>query len=247
MKQTGKWAQTTNMQLALETLYTAIDAPPGFPRLATFYGPSGYGKTVAAAAAAAKTTAAYLRVQSIWTQKNFLEELARELGVLSIANTAVRILRQIEDRIEHSPTPIIIDEMDNIVERRSVEIIRDIADATDAPILLIGEESLPAKLKEWERFDNRIIAHVAAQPSGLADGLLLRDIYANGVDIADDLIAHFVRECRGITRRIAVNIYNAQRIAVDELESKSIDLEGWGDRPVVNGEIPRRRKLIESL
>lgn len=238
----GQYAATTNMRLAMATLQTAIDAPPGLPRLALFTGPSGWGKTIAAATAAARTNAAYLRCGSTWTAKELLRKLAIELGIVHVGKTASSILDQIVDRLDEDRCPIVIDETDNIVAKRVVEIIRDIADATDVPILMIGEEAMPARLKEWERFDNRIIESALAVPCDLADGLLLRDVYRGKVEIADDLVEHFVAECRGVTRRVCTNFVAAQRVAVEELESLFIDRKAWGNRPVRNGDIPNRRR-----
>ncbi|MCQ6492979.1 hypothetical protein, partial [Vibrio parahaemolyticus] len=56
------------------------------------------------------------------------------------------------------------------------------------PVLMIGEEALPAKLKAWERFDNRILVATPAQPADLRDARLLRAYYCQKVDVADDLL-----------------------------------------------------------
>lgn len=158
-------AQLTNMSLALRTLLDCREAGNNAPRMGVFYGFSGYGKTVAAAFAAARTGAIYIHAQSIWTQRTFLETLAEEMGISRPEKTGPRILRQIIDQLNQSPCDIIIDEMDYLVQKRMVEIIRDIHDNTQVGVLMIGEEALPSKLKEWERFDNRILVATAAQPA----------------------------------------------------------------------------------
>jgi hypothetical protein len=238
---TGRYAATTNMRLALETLLTAINAPAGTPRMAIFFGQSGYGKTVAAAAAAARNNAIYLRIEELWTRKTLLEKLCLELGIGKPGNTAMKMFDQIKDHLNVNPQPIIFDEMDYAVQHSWVNVIRDIADGTDVPILMIGEPAMPQKLMQWERFDNRIVTTVQAVPTGIADGRLLRDIYKGKVKIEDDLVDHFVEQCRGVTRRIVVNLYTAARIAVDELEleTMSIGLKEWGNRPVTNGNAPK--------
>jgi DNA transposition AAA+ family ATPase len=238
---TGRYAATTNMRLALEALLTAINAPAGTPRIAIFFGQSGYGKTVAAAAAAARNNAIYLRIEELWTRKTLLEKLCHELGIARPGNTAMKMFDQIKDHLNTSPQPIILDEMDYAVERSWVNVIRDIADGTDVPILLIGEPSMPQRLMQWERFDNRIVTTVQAVPATREDGRLLRDIYKGKVHIEDDLVDHFVHECRGVARRIVVNLATAARIAVDELalESMRISLKDWGNRPVASGKGPK--------
>jgi hypothetical protein len=239
------YAATQNMRLALQTIYTARDAGPGAPRLCIFYGNSGYGKTVAAAHAAALTDAVYLLARSVWTPKSFLEAMCREIGIVRPAKTAADMMDQIIARLNQCPQPIILDEMDHLVTKKSVEMIRDIYEATQVPIMMIGEEALPARLKEWERFDNRLIAVTRAEPSSFDDGRLLRDVYTRGVRVDNDLADHFTRECRGIARRIVVNLSQAHRVAIDELGTEAIDLKAWGDRPVLTGDLPvRPRPLV---
>jgi SpoVK/Ycf46/Vps4 family AAA+-type ATPase len=240
----ARLAQTRNMQLALDTMFAIITAPFGVPRMATFSGPSGWGKTVACSHVAAVTDAIYIEVRSTWTTKTFLEELARELGISHRARTAADIQKQICERLSKSPCPLIIDEMDYLASERPIGAVRDIYESTAIPILMVGEENLPAKLKTWERFDNRILKSTLAEPANIADGRMLRDLYAGKVSIADDLIDHFVRSCHGVTRRIMANLQEASRVAVDELEGgTAIDLAAWGNRQVMNGDLPRRARL----
>ena len=69
--------QLTNMALAYQTMMDVVHhAGEGSPRLALFYGYSGYGKTVAAAYCAAEFDACYIVARSIWTQSTLLEAIA---------------------------------------------------------------------------------------------------------------------------------------------------------------------------
>lgn len=237
----GRWAATANMSLALNTLHEAMEAGPGLPRIALFFGPSGYGKTVASAHAAAVTDAAYVQAREVWTAKSLLMAIAHELGIKHVRKTSYEIVDQIIEQLDRTQQPLILDESDYLVKKQFVDIIRDIHDATNVPIMMIGEEALPGRLKEWERFDNRILVATMAQPSTLADGRLLRNIYCQRVRIEDDLVDHFTTRCKGITRRIVANLNMAQRIAVDELSMMSIDRAAWADRPVMTGDVPVRR------
>lgn len=235
-------ARLTNMRLGLATMLDCQDAEEGSPRFGLFYGPSGYGKSFAAAAIAANLGAAYVVAQSIWSQRTLLETIGRELGIIKLERTGPRLLGQIVDHLQADPVPLIIDEMDHLVKKQSVEIIRDIHDGARVPILMIGEESLPAKLKEWERFDNRILVATAAQPSTMDDALLLRDYYCSRVDVADDLVAAIVEATKGVTRRIVVNLQNAQKAAFDS-GAERINLAGWRDsgRRFATGQIALRK------
>lgn len=233
-------AQLTNMGLALRTMLDCMEAPEALPRLGLFYGPSGYGKSVAAAFAGARVGAAWVAAKSIWTQRSILEAIAAELGLVGLARTGPHMLGQIADHLNHHPRPLIIDEMDHLVKKQSVEIIRDIHDATRVAILMIGEETLPARLKGWERFDNRILIATPAQPASHEDALRLRDQYCTRVGIADDLVAAIAHACRGVIRRIITNLVAVERHAIEQGAS-AIDADWWGDRRFHTGDIATRR------
>jgi DNA transposition AAA+ family ATPase len=236
------YAPLTNMSLAMRTLVDCMEAGDQLPRLGLLYGNSGFGKTVAAAFAAARTNAGYICAQSIWTQRTLLEAIAEELGIVKFERTAPRLLRQIVDELNRAPRPLIVDEMDYLVKKQSVEIIRDIHDATGIAIMMIGEEALPAKLKEWERFDNRILVATAAQPASDDDALLLRDHYGFRDMIADDLATYIAGRCKGVTRRIVNNLQHVARTAATEGVDR-IDRAWWGHRSLSDGDLPTRRSM----
>lgn len=223
----GRFAATSNMTLALQTMHSAINAPEGVERIVLLYGPTGYGKTVAVTHVATSTDAVYIEITSLWTVKWFLTTLARELGLSYIARTSTEILDQVIAKINEDQRPLIIDEADFMLVRGSPEVLRDIYRATKTPIMLVGEESFPARIKRWERFDNRILCSTPAVPASLGDGHLLRDIYCERVAISDDLTDHFTQSAKGVTRRIVTMLQNAQSFAVETLESTSLDLATW--------------------
>lgn len=237
-------AHLTNMTLCLRTLLDCRESENPSARMGLFYGFSGYGKTVAAAFASARTGAIYIHAQRIWTQKSLLEAIAEALGIARLERTATGIFRQIIQQLALTPVDIIIDEMDYLADKGLVEVIRDIHDNTSVAVLMIGEEALPTKLKRWERFDNRILVATAAQPCSLEDALKLRDHYCHRIRVADNLAEHFRQRCRGITRRIVNNLQAAQRqAALDGVTD--VDLHWWGDRPIATGEVlPRRREAM---
>jgi len=235
-------APLTNMTLCMQTLVDCTEVGDGSPRFGLFYGDSGFGKTVAAAFAAARSGAAYVEAKSLWTVRALLEAIAEELGIVRLERTAPRLLRQIIDELNRAPRPLILDETDYLVKKQMVDVIRDIHDATRIGILLIGEEALPSKLKEWERFDNRILVATPAQPASIDDALLLRDHYGFKDLIADDLTMYLAERCHGVTRRIVINLRGAAREAATAGLDK-VDRAWWGRRPVLDGEVATRRSF----
>ncbi|TGG92505.1 AAA family ATPase [Natronospirillum operosum] len=232
-------APLQNVGLCNEALERALDRPAHLPGLVAFYGPSGWGKSTAAAYCANRHRAYYVECKSSWTKKALLLAIITEMGIAP-AKTLYEMADQISEQLVLSQRPLIIDEMDHIVSKKAVEVVRDIYEGSNAAILLIGEEMLPAKLREWERFHNRMLSWVPAQPCNLDDAQALAQMYCSEVAIADDLMSRISDVSRGAARRICVNLESVRQAALsDGLDF--IDLATWGDRPLYSGEAPKRR------
>lgn len=175
------------------------------PGMATFYGFSGYGKTQASIYAANKFQAVLVQVKSAWSKRNFCQAVLGEMSLRPKA-TVGDMVDQIAQNLAILDVPLIIDEADHLVARRMIEIVRDIYEGSQAPVILIGEELLPQKLREWERVHGRMLDWVAAQPADMADLNHLAPIYAPGVRIDEALKSEVLRMSAGSTRRVCVNL-----------------------------------------
>lgn len=232
-------APLTNVGPCHKALMHAIERRHHLPGLVCFYGPSGFGKSTAAAYAANKSRAYYVSCKSTWTRKAVLMEIAREMG-LNHGSTLYELGNQISERLAISGRPLIIDEFDFLVDRKAVEIVRDLYEGSGAAVMIIGEEQLPHKLRRWERFHGRVLDWLPAQPATREDATLIARLYAREVDIADDLLDKVHALARGSVRRIATNVEMIRQEA--PLHGwKRVDLATWGDRPLYTGEPPARR------
>lgn len=223
----------------MNVLQQAVNRPSHLPGIVGFYGASGYGKSFAAAFAANKFRAVYIECKSVWTKTAFLQAISKELGINPDKKTASIMLEEISEQLSKSRLPLIIDEMDHIVDKKFVEVIRDIYEGSHAPILLIGEEQLDMKLRKWERFHNRMLAWQPAQPSDLDDTKALARLYCKDVKIDDQLLNKITHESKGITRRICVNLNLVQQEALNRGQD-TISLKEWSDKPLYTGDAPRR-------
>ena len=232
-------APLKNVMLCTRLLEAAMNRPAHLPGMVTFFGPSGWGKSYAAAYAANKYRAYYVECKSTWTKKALLMALLREMGI-EPAKTNYDMVEQISKQLALSGLPLIIDEMDHIVEKKAVEVIRDIYEGSGAPILMIGEENIDTKLLKWERFHNRMLAWQGAQPADVEDTRQLARLYCPDVSISDALLQKIQRESMGVARRICVNL-NQVKEAAYSAGTDSIDVDLWGDRPLYTGSAPRRK------
>lgn len=237
----GTIAPLRNVVLFDELLDRVVSRRKHLPGLGVFYGFSGLGKTFSATYGAQRHRALYVEVGESWTKAAFCKALLTELGVRPRGTTADMINAIIAHLVDLE-RPLIIDEFDHVVARRYVETVREIHDKSGAPIILIGEELMPEKLLEWERFHNRILDHVAAQPTTAEDAAVLARLYVPGVEIGGDLLDHINRKSDGRVRRVIVNLERVRKSAL--LEGwDAVDMATWGDRPLFSGLPPQARRV----
>ncbi|MGB4867277.1 MAG: ATP-binding protein [Hyphomicrobium sp.] len=236
------FAPLRNLGLFSELVDRVITRSPSLPGMACFYGHSGYGKTFSAVYAANKSRAYYVEVGETWTRKTLCHAILRELGLGgAVQGTLPDLVSSIVDRLaEDRDRPLIIDEADHVVKKGMVDLVREIHDKSQAPVIWIGEELLPVKLQKFERTHNRMLDWVAALPCDVTDTRHLARLNAPGIDIADDLINAVAKASDGRARRIAVNCDRVRERAV-ALGKKKITLADWGSQPFFTGEPPRRR------
>lgn len=231
---------------ALMTLLERVQSRAfGLPGMATFYGPSGFGKSTAATYATNAFGACHVEVQPLWRSKQLLAGIAHELG-LRPARTAADMFEQVSRELAVAQRPLLIDEADRLIRDDMVEVVRGLYETSAVPVILIGEEELPTKLMKWERVHGRMLDWVAAQPAELSDVSQLAPIYAGGVEIRDDLKARLLKESGGSLRRVSTNLSHVKETALT-LGLTRVGMAEWGARPFFRGEAPppRREHSVE--
>lgn len=241
VKQSGKHgtAPLQNIKILDSLIRVARDRAEHLPGIVSFTGPSGFGKSTAAGYAAAEHSAIYVEIRSMWTKKALLEAILRTMG-LPPGRNSYQMLDTISEELTLSQRPLIIDEFDHAIERGLIEMVRDIYEQSKSPIVLIGEERLPQKLKRFERFHGRIMEWAQAQPINVEDAMSLNRHYAPQVMIHEDLLALLVAEAKGSARRMVTNIDRIAKFSIDEGLS-TISAKQWGGRPIHTGQAPKER------
>lgn len=226
-------------------LATAQNREKYLPGMVVLYGPSGFGKSTACAYLQNKHFAYYVECRSVWSKKALLENTIYAIfgRAYAKANTIAGMLDQICEQLCKSRRPLIIDEMDHIVEKAAVEIVRDIYEASGTPMLLVGEEGLPGKLVKWERFHGRILDWKAAPAADLDDARTLAGFYCHGVEVRNDLLELIHGKAKGSVRRITINLERAKQEAISQ-GIASIGLKEWGKKELFSGEAPCPRSLV---
>lgn len=236
----GMTAALRNISILDSLALQVIERPDHLPGIVTFSGPSGFGKSTAAAHVAGRHQALYVEVRSTWTRRALLEAILQSMGIKAGA-TICKMVDQVSDELATSQRPIILDEFDNAVAQNLVELVRDIYEQSKAPFILIGEEMLPQKLQKWERFHGRIMDWAQAQPANLDDARILNRHYARDIKVEDDLLSVLVEQARGSVRRIVTNLERIATVARG-LGIEKINRSDWGDRELHTAIPPQARK-----
>lgn len=237
-----------NIAIAERAVARLLYRGPLDPGLVVFSGPSGFGKSIAAAWVKARHPSYYVQADDFWTKKTMLISICRAMGLLYSRGKGehkreywpeINVMADaIKEQLEQSRRILIIDEFDYVVDKNLVESVRSLYEGSKASILLIGEEVLPQKLEQWERFHGRILDWFMAEPVGISDARELARAKCTAT-IADDLLEHLIRLSGGSTRRVANNLGTIHDEAADQGWS-SVDMATWGSRKLQTGKAPRR-------
>lgn len=235
----GIWAPLSNISLLANAVERSMNRAPNLPGIVVMNGPSGFGKTMAATYCQNKFDGLCVECRSFFTAKNLMAALLREAGIVA-AHRLADMHDQLIQELRLSRKPIFIDEVDHIAETKALQIIRDIHDAAQCAVILIGEENLPKKLVRTERFHNRVLVWQPASAASERDAHQLARFYSPVVEIEDDLVKLLHKESKSVVRRICVNI-DAVREYAHTQGLKKIGIEQWGNRPFYSDQPPSRR------
>lgn len=231
----------TNVGLLSGAMKRAHLRPAGLPGLVAMYGPSGYGKSAAAAFAANQYRCYYIECRDTWTKKAFLQAILADMSILP-GRTMSEMVDQIAIQLSASRRPLIVDDAQYLLDKAVANVLTDIYNASEGTIVLIGEERVPSSLRRLERLHNRVLEWVPAQPATLDD---LRSLAAESypdLKLHDDLLADLNLATRGCLRRAAVNLYRVKSEASAAMIDE-VNLAAWGDRGWFTGEAPVRRAV----
>jgi len=232
----------SNVYAFMELATLVKDRSPGLPNFGVFSGFSGYGKTYAAAYVRNALRGIYVEVGSSWTSRTLATNILYELGIAnprgSVSDLVEQIVRLLGDEAHR---PLIIDEADVVVRKGYIETVREIADKSQVPVLLIGEEALPQALARHERVHNRVLKFVQAQPCDLDDTKSLARLILGDIAIEEALVMAVREKTQGRARRIVTNFANARDWAATNQPKEGLTLANYGAL-IATGDAPAMRR-----
>ncbi|MEO0861108.1 MAG: ATP-binding protein [Pseudomonadota bacterium] len=214
---------------------------PDLPGMGCLSGWSGFGKTSACIWAVNSYGCIHVEVESTWSAKYLCESILKELGERP-TGTVAHMVQRIKELLAMRDVPLLIDEADHLMKKQTIEIIRAIYDGSLVPVILVGEEEMPSKLRAWERVHNRIGGWAQAQPADLEEFFCLAEIYAPDITIENELAEHILAGSRRSLRRISINLADVREVALTK-GIFSIGLNDWDDGRLFTGQAPSPRSL----
>lgn len=153
MKKT--FIKTKNVKRFITLMDELQKLPFNIPKLALVYGEHGLGKSQAIQWWADKNNSVYVRATQGMTSRWLLSEIAEELGEDPFWHTQ-ETFGLIENNLRQNPKTIIVDEIDYLIEKNTVETLRDLHDKTGCPIVLVGMGCADKKLARYPHLTDRI-------------------------------------------------------------------------------------------
>lgn len=163
------FVKTTNVKNFIGLVENLLNKPKNIPKMGLIYGEPGLGKSQTALWLACKYDAIYLRATNLMTGRWLLEEIAKEMDEIPRYLTSDNF-NLIVQKLKQKPQLIIVDEIDYLMNNlKTIEILRDIHDETDCPIIFIGMGLAHKKLEKYKHLYDRFSEIVKFETFGVND------------------------------------------------------------------------------
>lgn len=194
-------------------------------------GDPGLGKSETLQWYAAQKEACLLRAKSGWTLHWALRDLVTELGERPEGRSE-QMFEQALNRVARSAArPIIVDEIEHAMrDKRVIEMLRDLSDLTNVPIIIGGMSGVAKILRRYEQIYSRIAVVTEFQYATVADVAEVCKQLVEGTTIGDDLVAAIHERTAGRLREVMNAIAEAERFG----RKRGLKEIGVADMPLVS-------------
>lgn len=149
------FVKTKNVKKFTSLMEELKNLPPNIPKIALIYGEYGLGKTETIQWWAFRNNSVYVRANQGMSSRWLLSEIAEEIGEESFWHTQ-ETFAVIENYLKQNPKTIIIDEADYLIEKNTIETLRDLHDRTGCPMVIVGMGNIDKKLRKYPHLIDRI-------------------------------------------------------------------------------------------
>lgn len=216
---------TKNVRVLLDAYSQLRDADANAPKICVVHGVPGMGKSTGMALLEKDWSACCTRATAAWTPRTMLLSILRELGRDDLKGSNQDQLDEITRLLSLSGRPLIVDEADYLFERRGLlELLRDIHDIAQVPLLLVGMERVVRKVNSRELVASRVAEQVKFEKLDREDARQYTDELCE-VEVADDLLDDLHRKANGSARRIWLGLNQIENFGL--ARGGRVDLAQW--------------------
>ena len=164
------FVKTKNVKQLISMMNRLREREDGVPGMGLVYGEPGLGKTQAIKWWAFKNDAILIRCNQMmsarWLLKEILDYMS-EIKPYSISDSFDEVIRN----LILTPRVLIVDEVDYLTmdKNKSIEILRDIHDKTNVPVVLVGMTNAHSRLKKFSHLYDRLSEIVKFERFSKAD------------------------------------------------------------------------------
>ena len=149
------FVKTNNVKRFITMMNNLQNRAEGVPGMGLVYGEPGLGKTQAIKWWAFKNDAILIRCNQMmsarWLRKEILDYMS-EIKPYTVSELFNEVIRN----LILTPKVLIVDEIDYLtIDSKAVEILRDIHDKTNIPVVLVGMTSANSRLKKFSHLYDR--------------------------------------------------------------------------------------------
>ena len=215
--------KTQNVKNFIGLVENLLNKPKNIPKMGLIYGEPGLGKSQTALWLACKYDAIYLRATNLMTGRWLLEEIAKEMDEIPRYLTSDNF-NLIVQKLKQKPQLIIVDEIDYLMNNlKTIEILRDIHDETDCPIIFVGMGLAHKKLERYKHLFDRFSEIVKFETFGVNDISQIINQLAEIKFTADSI--EYIHKKYNRFRQIVQRINQLEIVAKDNnLEEITLDV-----------------------
>lgn len=205
------FAITKNVQRYLTGVETVQTPVRGRIGMMLAFGSPGTGKTETGQWYATQKNIPYIRAKDITSRRSLLSNIVSELGEAA-SFRADDLFNQIVEQLIDRPQPIICDEIDYLVRGGMVEVLRDLNDITNTPIIMMGMDDADKKLKRFRHLYDRFTAVVRFELFDAEEiANLARQICE--VPVSEDAVDFILKQGQGKLRMTTTWLSRGEMIA----------------------------------
>lgn len=149
------FVRTKNVKNFVSLMEEVKQLPDNIPKILLVYGEYGLGKSETIKWWTFKNDCVYVRANQGMSSRWLLSEIVEELGeepFWHIQDT----FNLVEQKLKQNPKPLIIDEIDYLVNNNVIEVLRDLHDRTMCPMILVGMVNIDKKLSRYPHLKDRV-------------------------------------------------------------------------------------------